>query len=110
MFDASVDASLCLYICIYAYVYMYIHTCRNTCRQQPTNPATQASCPHRTQTLRLEKAADDEDARQGTGSRAQGLGFIAPLKWIDYGVYGDLIMIYPKSCSTYLRGTIGLRV
>ena len=27
---------------------------------------------------------------------------------MEYTVYGDLIMIYPKTYSTYLRGTIGL--
>ena len=26
----------------------------------------------------------------------------------EYGVYGDLIIIYPKPYSTYLRGTITL--
>ena len=31
---------------------------------------------------------------------------IVPLKQIDYGVYGDLILIYPKPYSIYLRGTI----
>ena len=31
--------------------------------------------------------------------------FIVPLKQIEYGVYGDLIMIYAKPCSIYLRGT-----
>ena len=35
------------------------------------------------------------------------IGFIVPLKWIDYGVYADLILIYPKPYSIYLRGTIG---
>ena len=28
---------------------------------------------------------------------------------IEYGVYGDLIIIYPKPYSIYLRGTIGVR-
>ena len=28
------------------------------------------------------------------------------LKQIEYGVYGDLIIIYPKPYSIYLRGTI----
>ena len=33
------------------------------------------------------------------------------VKWIEYGVYGDLIRIYPKPHSIYLRGTIdGVRV
>ena len=27
---------------------------------------------------------------------------------IEYGVYGDLIIIYPKPYAVYLRGTIGL--
>ena len=37
-------------------------------------------------------------------------GVIVPLKWIEYGVYGDLIIIYPKPYSIYLRGTIGFSV
>ena len=37
----------------------------------------------------------------------EGLGSIAPLKYIEYGVYGDLIIIYPKPFSIYLRGTTG---
>ena len=32
--------------------------------------------------------------------------FIVPLKQIEYGVYADLIVIYPKPYSIYLRGTI----
>ena len=28
---------------------------------------------------------------------------------MEYGVYGDLIMLYPKPYSIYLRGTIGCR-
>ena len=28
-------------------------------------------------------------------------------RYIEYGVYGDLIIIYPNPCSIYLRGTIG---
>ena len=35
---------------------------------------------------------------------------IVPLKYVECGVYGDLIMIYPKPYSIYLRGTVGLRV
>ena len=35
-----------------------------------------------------------------------GLGFIVPVKQIEYGVYGDLIILYPKPYSIYLRGTI----
>ena len=31
---------------------------------------------------------------------------IIPLKSIEYGVYGDLIIIYPTPYSIYLRGTI----
>ena len=31
-----------------------------------------------------------------------------PLKYIQYGVYGDLIIIYPKPYSIYLRETICL--
>ena len=34
----------------------------------------------------------------------------SPLESIEYGVYGDLNIIYPKTYSIYLRGTIGLRV
>ena len=40
----------------------------------------------------------------------KGLGLIVPLKWIEYGVYGDLIMTCPKPYSIYLRGTIRFRV
>ena len=32
-----------------------------------------------------------------------GLGYRVPLKQIDYGVYRDLIILYPKSYSIYLR-------
>ena len=28
------------------------------------------------------------------------------LKWIEYGQYGGLIIIYPKPYSIYLRGTV----
>ena len=35
---------------------------------------------------------------------------IVPLKYIKYGVYGDLITIYPKPYSIYLRGTIAARM
>ena len=31
---------------------------------------------------------------------------IVPLKQIEYGVYGDLIIRYPKPYSIYLRGTL----
>ena len=34
---------------------------------------------------------------------------IVPLKQIECGVYGDLIIIYPKPYSIYLRGTISPR-
>ena len=30
------------------------------------------------------------------------------LKWIEYGVYGDLTMTYPLADSIYLGGTIGV--
>ena len=33
--------------------------------------------------------------------------FISPLKYIEYGVYGDLVIIYTKPYSIYLRGTKG---
>ena len=36
-----------------------------------------------------------------------GAGILVRLKWIEYGVYRDLITIYPKPYSVYLRGTIG---
>ena len=29
-----------------------------------------------------------------------------PLKYIEHGVYGDLIIIYPEPISIYLKGTI----
>ena len=32
---------------------------------------------------------------------------LGPVRWIEYGVYGDLIIIYTKPYSIYLRGTIG---
>ena len=35
---------------------------------------------------------------------------VVPRKSMEYGVYGDLIMRYPKPYSVYLRGTIGVRV
>ena len=31
---------------------------------------------------------------------------MVPLKWIEYGVCGDLIVMYPKPYSIYLRGSI----
>ena len=34
--------------------------------------------------------------------------FQSPFKWIEYGVYADLILMYPKPYSIYLRGTIPL--
>ena len=33
--------------------------------------------------------------------------YILPLKYAEYGVYADLITIYPKPYSIHLRGTIG---
>ena len=38
----------------------------------------------------------------------RGSKFIVSLKWIEYGVYGDLSIIYQKPYSIYLRGAIGL--
>ena len=38
------------------------------------------------------------------------LEFIVPLELIEYGIYGDLIITYPKPYSIYLRGTIGFGV
>ena len=35
-------------------------------------------------------------------------GIIVPLKQRFYGVDGDLIVIYPKPYSIYLRGTLSL--
>ena len=29
----------------------------------------------------------------------KGLGFIVPLKLIEYGVYGNLIILYPKGSA-----------
>ena len=37
------------------------------------------------------------------------IGVIVPLKWIEYGLYGDLIIICPKPYSVYLTGTISAR-
>ena len=36
------------------------------------------------------------------------VNYIVHLKWIEYGVYGDLSIIYPKPHFIYLRGTISL--
>ena len=33
-----------------------------------------------------------------------GSAFIIPLKQIEYGVYGDLVIMYPKPYSIYSRG------
>ena len=33
-------------------------------------------------------------------------GYIVPRKHIEYWVYGDLIIIYPKPYSIYVRGTV----
>ena len=41
------------------------------------------------------------------------IGFRAyspPLKQIEYGVYGDLIILYPRPYSIHLRGTVGFGV
>ena len=44
-----------------------------------------------------------------SGTFKDEFGFIAILiKYLEYGVYGDLIIIYPKPYSTYMKGTIGL--
>ena len=40
--------------------------------------------------------------------KLSALGFIVPLKSTKYEVYGDLITVYPKPYSIYLRWTIGL--
>ena len=34
---------------------------------------------------------------------------VVPLKKIEHGVYGDLIIIYPKPYSIYLRETISFQ-
>ena len=31
---------------------------------------------------------------------------IVPLKWIEYGVYGDLFIIYTKPYSIYFNGAM----
>ena len=36
----------------------------------------------------------------------RALGHIVPLKYLEYEVYRDLIIIYPKPYSLYLRGSI----
>ena len=36
-------------------------------------------------------------------------GDIVPLKNLEYGVFGDLVIIYPKPYPIYVRGTIGFR-
>ena len=44
----------------------------------------------------------------GLGFRVGGLELSVSLyKWIEYGVYGDLSIIFPKPYSIYLRGRIG---
>ena len=35
---------------------------------------------------------------------------IVPLKWIEHGVYGDLIIIYPRPYSMYFKGIVGFRL
>ena len=40
-------------------------------------------------------------------SRSCGFSVIVPLKEIEYGVYGDPMLMYPKPYSIYLRGPIG---
>ena len=36
----------------------------------------------------------------------ENLGIYSPLKYIEYRVYGYLIIRYPKPYSIYLRGTV----
>ena len=36
--------------------------------------------------------------------RYPGFDVTVPFKLIEYWVYGDLNIIYPKPCSSYLRG------
>ena len=47
---------------------------------------------------------------KGDTSSLDNGSFRVLLKWIEYGVHGDLIIIYPKPYSVYLRGTIRSRV
>ena len=57
----------------------------------------------------FEGSADKKDLLSGDskyGSKLLGTFTIVPHKKIEYVVYGDLILIYPKSYSTYLRGII----
>ena len=35
----------------------------------------------------------------------EGLGVDVPLKYIEHGAYGDLIIMYPKPYSIHFRGT-----
>ena len=46
----------------------------------------------------------DCNAAPGMRSLAWALPII-PLKYIEYGVYGDLVILYPQPYSIYLRGT-----
>ena len=51
-------------------------------------------------------------ARARTTPRSLLLDLIADsslVGMIEYGVYGDLIIIYPQPHSIYLRGTVSLR-
>ena len=56
-------------------------------------------------TLGLYWDTGKENGNYYFGFREQGLGVVVPLKYIEYGVYGDLIRIYSKPYSIYLRGT-----
>ena len=38
--------------------------------------------------------------------RVLGFRVYGPLKWVEYGVCGDLILLYPKLYSIYFRGTM----
>ena len=40
----------------------------------------------------------------------QALVYLRISPCIQYGVYGDLAIIYQKPCSIYLRGTITLKI
>ena len=45
-------------------------------------------------------------ASEAHGGQGLEIQVIVPLQKIEYGVYGDVIIIHPKPFSIYLRGTI----
>ena len=54
--------------------------------------------------MRLDVLSKKKKQVRASGSVARP--YIVPLKWVEHGVYGDLILTYPKPYSIYLRGTI----